>query len=60
MVGHGMPALQVWLPPLDVPDTLDVHMPDLVENPELGFVSPHWRSMGGLVVPLGTVDRPRE
>ncbi|WP_248579919.1 type VII secretion protein EccCa [Nocardioides sp. InS609-2] len=60
MHGHGMPAHQVWLPPLDVPDTLDVLMPDLVEDPDLGLVSPHWRSMGGLVVPLGTVDRPRE
>ena len=60
MVGHGTPAHQVWLPPLDVPDTLDVLMPDLVEDPELGLVSPHWRSLGGLVVPLGTVDRPRE
>ncbi len=60
MEGHGMPAHQVWLPPLDVPDTLDVLMPDLVEDPDLGLVSPHWRSMGGLVVPLGTVDRPRE
>ena len=60
MEGHGTPAHQVWLPPLDVPDTLDVLMPDLVEDPDLGLVSPHWRSMGGLVVPLGTVDRPRE
>ena len=35
-------------------------MGDLVEDPELGLVSPHWRRLGGLVVPLGTVDRPRE
>ncbi|HYU83790.1 MAG TPA: type VII secretion protein EccCb, partial [Kribbellaceae bacterium] len=60
MTGHGPEAHQVWLPPLDVPDTLDTLMPDLIEDPTLGLVSPHWRSMGGLVVPLGIVDRPRE
>ena len=40
MAGHGPAAHQVWLPPLDVPDTLDELMPDLVEDPELGLVSP--------------------
>jgi DNA segregation ATPase FtsK/SpoIIIE, S-DNA-T family len=60
MVGQGMPAHQVWLPPLDVPDTLDELMPDLVEDPDLGLVSHRWRDVPGLVVPLGTVDRPRE
>ena len=60
MVGHGPAAHQVWLPPLDVPDTLDALMPDLNEHPDLGLVSPHWRGAGGLVVPLGTIDRPRE
>ena len=60
MIGVGNPAHQVWLPPLDVPDTLDELMPDLVEDPELGLVSHQWRSLNGLVVPLGTVDRPRE
>ncbi|WP_245156046.1 type VII secretion protein EccCa [Nocardioides sp. 503] len=60
MVGHGPAAHQVWLPPLDVPDTLDELMSDLGEDPELGLVSQQWRALGGLVVPLGTVDRPRE
>ena len=60
LVGHGPEAHQVWLPPLDVPDTLDALMPDLNEHPDLGLVSPRWRGTGGLVVPLGTVDRPRE
>jgi S-DNA-T family DNA segregation ATPase FtsK/SpoIIIE len=60
MTGHGPAAHQVWLPPLDVPDTLDQLMPDLVDDPALGLVSPRWRAMGGLVVPVGTVDRPRE
>ena len=60
MAGHGPAAHQVWLPPLDAPDTLDQLMPDLVEDPDLGLVSPSWRARGGLLVPLGTVDRPRE
>ncbi|CAN5425684.1 type VII secretion protein EccC [soil metagenome] len=60
MVGNGPEAHKVWLPPLDVPDTLDALMPDLVEDPELGLVSPSWRARGGLDVPLGIVDRPRE
>ena len=60
MVGQGPAAHTVWLPPLDVPDTLDQLMPDLVDDPQLGLVSPRWRALGGLVVPLGTVDRPRE
>ncbi|WP_246050935.1 type VII secretion protein EccCa [Nocardioides guangzhouensis] len=60
MVGQGPAAHQVWLPPLDVPDTLDQLMPDLAEQPDLGLVSPMWRRLGGLTVPLGTVDRPRE
>ncbi|WP_205472657.1 type VII secretion protein EccCa [Nocardioides sp. SYSU D00038] len=60
MAGHGPAAHQVWLPPLDVPDTLDELMPDLAVDPALGLVSAQWRALGGLVVPLGTVDRPRE
>lgn len=60
MIGKGPEAHQVWLPPLDVPDTLDELMPDLVEHPDLGLTSPQWRDVPGLVIPLGTVDRPRE
>jgi S-DNA-T family DNA segregation ATPase FtsK/SpoIIIE len=60
MKGFGPEAHQVWLAPLDVPDTLDELMPDLALDPELGLVSRDWRALGGLTVPLGTVDRPRE
>ena len=60
MKGRGPEAHQVWLPPLDVPDTLDQLMADLAPDPELGLVSHEWRALGGLTVPLGTVDRPRE
>ncbi len=60
MIGQGPPAHQVWLPPLDRPDTLDRLLPDLTTDAEHGLHSPTWRARGGLVVPLGTVDRPRE
>ncbi|HET7067142.1 MAG TPA: type VII secretion protein EccCa [Nocardioides sp.] len=60
MDGSGPAAHQVWLPPLDVPDTLGELMADLAPDPQLGLVSQRWRALGGLTVPLGTVDRPRE
>ena len=60
MRGRGMPAHQVWLPPLDVPDTFDTLMPDLAVDPRLGLVSRRWREAGPLRVPLGTVDVPLE
>jgi S-DNA-T family DNA segregation ATPase FtsK/SpoIIIE len=60
MEGCGPAAHQVWLPPLDLPDTLDELMADLAPDPRLGLVSKQWRARGGLTVPLGTVDRPRE
>ena len=39
MTGKGVPAHQVWLPPLDVPDTFDQMMPDLAPVDGIGFVS---------------------
>ena len=60
MKGKGYPAHQVWLPPLETPDTFATLMPDLRPDPELGFVSRAWRESGTLRVPLGTVDRPLE
>ena len=60
MKGFGPQAHEVWLPPLDVPDTLDGLMSDLATDPEMGLVSREWRALGGLTVPLGTVDRPRQ
>jgi len=60
LAGHGAAAHRVWLPPLEVPDTLGGLMAGLDEDPRLGLVSSHWRQRGGLVVPIGTVDLPRE
>jgi S-DNA-T family DNA segregation ATPase FtsK/SpoIIIE len=60
MKGRSMPAHQVWLPPLDVPSTFDELLGDLVEDPQLGLISPRWRQAGPLTIPLGIVDRPLE
>ncbi|WP_370249282.1 type VII secretion protein EccCa [Nocardioides sp.] len=60
MRGHGSEAHQVWLPPLDLPDTLEALLTDLAVDPELGLVSRRWRSAPGLAVPIGAVDRPLE
>ena len=60
MHGFGPQAHRIWLPPLDLPETLDGLMPDLAADPVLGLVSHRWRARGGLVAPIGVVDRPRE
>ena len=60
MAGKGMPAHQVWLPPLEEPDTFDQLMPDLAPVEGLGFVSMQWRERGTLVFPMGTKDLPLE
>jgi DNA segregation ATPase FtsK/SpoIIIE, S-DNA-T family len=60
MRGKGYPAHQVWLPPLDEPDTLDVLLPGLAVDPELGLISQPARAAGRLRLVLGTVDVPLE
>ena len=56
LVGHGRPAHQVWLPPLDEPDPLDRLLGDLQEREGRGFgTSPVGPA---LAVPIGVVDRP--
>ncbi|WP_260425132.1 type VII secretion protein EccCa [Arachnia propionica] len=60
MKGHGTPAHQIWLPPLEVPATFDELMPDLVADPVLGLHSPSWRAKGPLRFPAGVVDLPLE
>jgi DNA segregation ATPase FtsK/SpoIIIE, S-DNA-T family len=46
--GHGPPAHQVWLPPLDSAPALHTLLPDAGSTPD------------GLTVPIGVVDRPFE
>jgi type VII secretion protein eccCa len=60
MEGKGPDAHQVWLPPLNVPATLDSLMPDLRVSPVLGLHSPKWRGAGQFTIPVGDVDRPLE
>ncbi|KGN37992.1 type VII secretion protein EccCb, partial [Knoellia aerolata] len=60
MRGQGRPAHQVWLPPLDVPNSMDQLLGDLTVDPRLGLVSQRWRDRGAYVFPMGIVDRPLE
>jgi len=58
MAGHGTPAHQIRLPPVNVSETFDSLLGDLVVDPALGLVSPSWRARGDLEVPLGITDVP--
>ncbi|MGW2475825.1 type VII secretion protein EccCa [Streptomyces sp. NPDC001665] len=58
--GRGVPAHQVWLPPLDRSPGLDALLPDLGTEPERGFTVAGDVTPGGLVIPLGLVDKPFE
>ncbi|OBI46714.1 type VII secretion protein EccCb [Mycobacterium sp. E796] len=48
LAGHGPPAHQVWLPPLDAAPALDTLLGEMVSAPD------------ELSVPIGIVDRPFE
>ncbi|MEU9339143.1 type VII secretion protein EccCa [Streptomyces sp. NPDC048290] len=54
----GPPAHRVWLPPLDVPPTLDELLPPLSPHPEYGMTVDDPALRGKLKVPVGYVDRP--
>ena len=58
--GHGPAAHQIWLPPLDVPPTLDQLLPPLSITQRYGCAveGPDWR--GRLRAVTGIVDRPFE
>ncbi len=56
----GPAAHQVWLPPLDLPPALDDILPALEPLPGTGLAPADWAGRGGLVVPVGVVDRPFE
>jgi len=53
LVGHGRPAHEVWLPPLDISPTVDMLLPES-----------DWRSPdnqhGKLWMPIGIIDKPYE
>jgi S-DNA-T family DNA segregation ATPase FtsK/SpoIIIE len=57
---QGPAAHQVWLPPLEASPTLDELLPALEPLPDVGLAPADWAGRGGLVVPVGVVDRPFE
>ncbi|MER8184879.1 type VII secretion protein EccCa [Kitasatospora sp. NPDC094015] len=58
LVDAGPPAYRVWLPPLDVPPTLDELLPPLAPHPVYGLTTDGWAGRGRLSVPVGVIDRP--
>jgi DNA segregation ATPase FtsK/SpoIIIE, S-DNA-T family len=60
LVGKGPEAHQIWLPPLDVPPTLDHVLPALDIDRERGLCPLGWQGNGKLTVPVGVVDKPFE
>ena len=60
LTGKSMAAHQVWLPPLTASPTLDELLPALEPEPGLGLAPVDWAGRGGLVIPVGVVDRPFE
>ncbi|WP_406091893.1 type VII secretion protein EccCa [Streptomyces sp. NBC_01013] len=58
--GQGVPAHQVWLPPLDRAPALDQLLPGLAAAEGRGFTATEYTRPGGLTVPLGLVDKPFE
>ncbi|MEV7403234.1 type VII secretion protein EccCa [Streptomyces sp. NPDC091267] len=58
--GQGVPAHQVWLPPLDRAPTLDQLLPGLAVSADRGFTATEYSRPGGLTVPVGLVDKPFE
>lgn len=57
--GHGWPAHQVWLPPLDDPPTMDQLLDGVEETAERGLQASNPALLGRLRAPVGLIDRPR-
>jgi S-DNA-T family DNA segregation ATPase FtsK/SpoIIIE len=60
LVGQGPPAHEVWLPPLNEPNSLDTMLPNLNPTDDRGLSPVGFFGNGRLQVPLGIVDRPYE
>lgn len=58
--GQGVPAHQVWLPPLDQAPTLDYLLPGIAPTEQRGLTAVDYTRPGGLTVPLGLIDKPFE
>ncbi len=60
LAGQGPPAHRIWLPPLDVPPTLDQLLPPLALRGDLGCTTRDDSRRGRLHAVTGIVDRPFE
>nr|WSW65651.1 type VII secretion protein EccCb [Streptomyces sp. NBC_00995] len=61
MVGLGLPAHQVWLPPLDSPPSLDSLLAGVTPLPNRGLYPPDRPAVRAqLVAPIGVIDKPLE
>ncbi|MFE5641019.1 type VII secretion protein EccCb, partial [Streptomyces sp. NPDC056543] len=58
--GQGVPAHQVWLPPLDRAPSLDQLLPGIAATADRGLTATEYTRQGGLTVPLGLIDKPFE
>ncbi|MGW0122713.1 type VII secretion protein EccCa [Streptomyces sp. NPDC003327] len=58
--GQGVPAHQVWLPPLEQAPSLDQLLPGLAPTADRGLTATEYTRQGGLTVPLGLIDKPFE
>jgi DNA segregation ATPase FtsK/SpoIIIE, S-DNA-T family len=58
--GQGVPAHQVWLPPLGEPPGLTDLLGELTIDQRRGLVAAGWPGVGRLIAPVGIVDRPFE
>jgi DNA segregation ATPase FtsK/SpoIIIE, S-DNA-T family len=58
--GKGVPAYQVWLPPLSDPPTLDQMLPPLVRHSQRGLTVSAPEMVGALTAIGGVVDKPFE
>ncbi|MEV4462680.1 type VII secretion protein EccCa [Micromonospora echinofusca] len=58
--GRGLPAHQVWLPPLAEPPGLGELLPPLSVDARFGLCTASWGGRGRLAAPVGIVDRPYE
>ncbi|MFC7617900.1 type VII secretion protein EccCa [Actinokineospora soli] len=60
LVGQGPPAHEVWLPPLNEPNSLDTLFPPLQPTEDRGLSPVGFYGNGRLQIPLGIIDKPYE
>ncbi|CAM4189486.1 type VII secretion protein EccCa [Kibdelosporangium persicum] len=60
LINQGPPAHEVWLPPLETPNSLDTLLSPLQPTEDRGMTVPGHFANGRLQVPLGIIDKPFE